>query len=291
MNLNANVFFEKAQIFLCKLITMSTVHCGASSTQPTSIAKSNSALINLLLATSLLASCKIWNPSKVYNTQRGDLAEIHGELAADSYRIQPGDRLSMFIYTNSAYKLVDAGLASFSGGQAGGSTSQITYLVEKSGVARFPMIDTALVVGYTLAEATARLEARYSSHLVDPWVQLHVVNRRAFVYRGSSDAAVVSLPNEDMTLLEVIASAGGIPATGKAYRINLVREGPQGPILYGIDLRDGTNLHAGQTIVRANDVILIDPTFETTFVTQLTPFLAVITSGIAVYGLFRSLRP
>jgi polysaccharide export outer membrane protein len=235
--------------------------------------------------------CRVWNPSKIYKVKLGDLSDLQNDPDRVTYRIRPGDRLSLLIYTNNGYKLVDAGLANLSGSQGMVPTSQISYLVEGSGIARFPMIDTATVAGCTMAEAEERLEVRYEAHLVDPWVQLRVVNRRAFVYRGSDQANVVSLPNEDMTLLEVIASAGGIPATGKAYRIKLVREGPQGPILYGIDLRDGTNLHAGQTIVRANDVILIDPTFETTFVAQLTPFLAVITSGIAVYGLFRSLRP
>ncbi len=238
-----------------------------------------------------LSSCRVWNPSKIYRYPVADLSLIESDSSSGPYKVQPGDRLSMLIYTNRGYKLIDAGLANLSGGQSASSTAQITYLVEENGVARFPMIDTATIAGYTLAEAAARLEARYTAHLVDPWVQLNVTNRRAFVYRGSDQASVVNLPNEYMTLLEVIAAAGGIPATGKAYRIKLVRETLHGPVIYGIDLRDGANLHAGHTIVQANDVILIDPTFENTLLTQLTPFLAVITSGIAVYGLFRSLQP
>lgn len=245
----------------------------------------------LLVLVLCSVGCRVWNPSKIYKISTSNLIDLEKDSDHMAYKIRPGDRLSLLIYTNNGYKLVDAGLANLSGGQGMISTAQVTYLVEKNGLARFPMIDTATIAGCTLAEAAELLESRYEAHLVDPWVQLRVVNRRAFVYRGSNQASVVSLPHEHMTILEVIASAGGIPSTGKAYRIKLVREGPDGPMIYGLDLRSAVNLDAGQTVVRANDVILIDPTFETTFVAQLTPILAVITSGIAVYGLFRSLRP
>jgi polysaccharide export outer membrane protein len=237
-----------------------------------------------------LVGCRVWNPNKIYRGKHMDVP-IEGIEIQKEYKIRPGDRLSMVVYTNNGYKLVDAGLANLVNSQSAGNILQFTYLVEGSGVARFPMIDTVSIAGYTLSGAAERLESRYENHLVDPWVQLRVINRRAFVYRGSDQASVVPLPHEEMTLLEVIASAGGIPANGKAYRVKLVRENQDGVKIYGLDLSDATNLTTGQMIVQANDVILIDPTFETTFVAQLTPFLAVITSGIAVYGLFRSLRP
>ncbi len=249
--------------------------------------------IIIIIFSFFLTGCRIWNPSRIYksNSSSHHYADLSTKKDTLAYRIQTGDQLSMFVYTNRGYKLVDAGLASSSGGQAGANLSQITYLVEGNGVARFPLIDTVMILGLTLPEASALLEDRYQDHLVDPWVQMRVVNRRAFVYRGSELASVVSLPNENMTLLEVIASAGGIPVTGKAYTIKLIRGTHQGTLIYKINLRDGTNLLAGQTIVQANDVVLIDPSFETTFLAQLTPFLALITSGLAVYGLFRSLRP
>lgn len=236
-------------------------------------------------------SCQVWNPNKVYNLQARDLPTIEGLSSREIYRIQPGDRLSMLVYTNNGYKLVDAGLANASGSQTVGITAQLTYLVGATGIARFPMIDTVMVAGYTLDRASVLLESRYSEHLVDPWVQLRVINRRAFIYRGNEQASVIDLQNENMTLMEVIAMAGGIPPTGKAYQIKLVRETEDGPVIYRIDLRDGSNISVGQTIVEANDLILIDPTFQSTFAAQLTPFLALVTSGIAVYGLFRSLQP
>ncbi len=244
----------------------------------------------LVLLSALYSGCRIWNPNKLFRSSTSMLSVASIDSVSKEYRIRPGDRLSMNIYTNSAYKLIDAGLANQAGGLGAGQTTELTYLVLGNGVARFPMIDTAKVSGYTLTEAATRLEDRYADHLVDPWVQLTVVNRRAIVYRASEQASVVNLPNESMTLLEVIASAGGIPKNGKAYRIKLIRNLPQGTVMYEYNLRDAANLREGQTIVEANDVILIDPTFETTFVAQLTPLLALITTSLAVYAVFLNSR-
>ena len=241
----------------------------------------------ILTLTMFSVGCRAWNPNMIYKISASELNGINNILEAEPYKVQPGDRLSMLVYTNRGYKLVDAGLASIGGGQGGGSGAQFTYLVETNGCARFPMIDTVNVAGYTLVEVAKRLEDRYARHLVEPWVQIQVANRRAFVYRGNEQAIVVSLPNEQMTLLEVIALAGGIPATGKAYRIKLVRKQGERVEVFRVDLRDGTNLDAGRTIVQSNDVVLIDPIFETTLISQLTPFLALISSGLALYVLLR----
>ncbi len=246
--------------------------------------------ICILVATFCLFSCRVWNPNQIYKSSDKELYPMVQKSNEGPYVVQPGDLLSMLVYTNNGYKLVDAGLASLSGGQGGGTNAQLTYLVELSGLVRFPIIDTVMIAGYTLLEAAERLEARYSKHLVEPWVQLQVENRRAFVFRGSEQASVVSLANEDMTLLEVIASAGGIPATGKAYKIKLIRKVNDISVIYRIDLRDDANLQAGQTIIRANDVILIDPTFESTLISQVAPFLGIITSGIAVFVLLNGIR-
>lgn len=245
-------------------------------------------LIAILIV--IISGCRVWNPSRIYKFNSGELHKMPTDDNVSAYRIRSGDVLSLVLLTNNGYKLVDAGLANTSLGQGLSGSNNILYLVESDGTARFPLIDTVSIAGLTIREASRYLETKYSEHLVGPWVQLGVRNRRAFVYRAGEQASVVNLNYEGMTLLEVIAASGGIPPTGKAYRVKLIRTTEEVPAIYSIDLRDGANLGAGEIIIRPNDTIIIDPTFETTFVTQLTPLLAIVTSGIAIYGLFRTLR-
>jgi polysaccharide export outer membrane protein len=227
----------------------------------------------------------------MYRLDKDDEVELLPSEDPEEYKIAPGDWLTMMVFTNNGYKLVDAGLAGGGGiGQIMQQSNQIRFLVEQSGIARFPLIDTVEVQGLSVLEAARKLESRYELHLVDPWVQITVANRRVFVFAGDEQGMVVPLPNEHMSLMEVLASAGGIPSTSKAYKIKIVRKvsGSDKSKIYRINLRNSEEAISGNIIVKANDVIIVDPTFETTFLAQLTPFFAFVTSTVAIYALFRS---
>lgn len=228
-------------------------------------------------------SCKVWNPNQIYKFPANHNYDDIPISAPNTYLIAPGDLLQLFLFTNNGYKLVDAGLSGAFA--AGARAQQITYLVNVDGVVRFPLVDTISIAGLTIMEAEKLVEKKYLHHVVDPWVQLVVLNRRAIVYLGDGQANIVPLVNEKMTLLEVIASAGGIPSTARAYRIKLIRNDKSGQSVSLIDLRKSSNAKLGNILIQANDVLIIDPAFETTFLAQITPFLSVITAFAAVYGL------
>lgn len=236
-------------------------------------------LLFLLLAFAS-GSCKTWNPNRIY---KADDSYGYDSLTFDfdsAYRIVEGDRLELLLYTNNGVKMVDAGLS-------GETTVQIinqglSYLVNKDGYCNFPLINEVNVSGLTVEVLEDTLERLYDDHIVDPWVQLNVINRRAIVYRGDGEATVVPLINEYMTIFEVIAAAGGIPSRSKAYDIRLIRGGGDQPEVFTLNLRDVETAVYGNVVVQASDVIIIDDTFETSFLTQLLPVITVITSVAAL---------
>ena len=234
------------------------------------------------------SGCRIWNPNKLYDLGKDyDYTEIEPNVTGE-YRIAPGDKLEMQVYTNDAYKLVDAGLSGTE--QVLGAAQTLTYLVDFNGVSRFPLIDTVTVRGLTVLEAARVLEERYDDHLVQPFVQLRVTNRRAVVHRGNDQGVVVPLTEENMTLMEVLGAAGGVPATGKAYEIKIIRQGREGVEISKVNLRDDLDLERGNIIVQANDIVVIESTLENTPLTQLAPVFALITSAVAVYALLINTR-
>jgi polysaccharide export outer membrane protein len=239
-----------------------------------------------------LVSCKVWNPNKIISDSNDYDVLSSSSLLNESMEnaLCVGDMLAMVVLTNNGYKMVDAGLAGSSGGNL--QSAALRYPIMPSGYVRLPLLDTVYVLGLNLSDAERMIERKYSDHLVQPWVQLQVVNRRAIVYKGDGQAVVVELTNEYMSLLEVVAASGGIPPTSKAYSAKLIRLNVElgSYSLYRVNLRKADSALANNIVVKPNDIIVIDSTFETTFLSQLTPFFAFLTSAIAVYGLFRTFQ-
>lgn len=244
-------------------------------------------LMLLLVLAFSLNSCRVWNPNRMFMTG-SDYAYAEG---LDSVQVQtiirPGDRVQIQLLTNVGYSLLTPGLDQ--GGQRVG-TQGLNLDVDVNGRVRMPLIDTITISGKTIREAERAIQDRYKAHFKEPFAQLRVINRRVYVFRGNETGVVVPLENENITLIEVLAYAGGIPASGKAYRIKLVRGNLDGDFdIYLIDLRTPEGMQAASSLVRHGDLVYIDPTFESGFLGQLLPFFAFITTSVSVILLVVSL--
>ena len=139
----------------------------------------------------------------------------------------------------------------------------------------------------TEKEAELHLAEQYKAHFNDPYVQLRVLNRRVIVYRGNDPGRVVDMPNLNMTVMEAIAAAGGIPPTGKAFKVRLIRNlGRQDQTISLIDLRTPEGLQQAGKLVRPNDVIYLEATINTAFFQQIAPIIGTITSIFVLYTYF-----
>jgi len=95
------------------------------------------------------------------------------------------------------------------------------------------------------------------------------------------------MPNLNMTVMEAIAAAGGIPPTGKAYKVRVIRNlGRQDQSISVIDLRTPEGLQQAGKLVRPNDVIYLEATINTAFFQQIAPIIGTITSIFVLYTYF-----
>ena len=109
-------------------------------------------------------------------------------------------------------------------------------------------------------EAEAFLQAEYAKFYVEPFVILTITNKRVIVFPGTgSSASVVSLSNNNTTLIEVLALVGGIATNSKASRIKIVRKTKVKKDVYLVDLSTIEGIQAGSMIVQANDIIYVEP--------------------------------
>ena len=98
------------------------------------------------------------------------------------------------------------------------NSGDIIYEVRLDGFVEFPVVGLLHVAGKTRLELEELLEQRYSLLYNDPFVLLKVTNRRAFVFFGVGHAAIINLPFEKTSLIEVIALSGGISDGNKMLK-------------------------------------------------------------------------
>jgi len=233
-------------------------------------------------------SCKILRPNLMLTTPPGyKYADLNDSLARLTYLLAPNDIISFQIFTNDGFKMVDVI-----------NNAQVSYFVkaeapiEADGTVKMPMVGRVKLAGLTVQDAEKKLERLYSEFYVKPFVRLSVNNKRVIVFPGNNAVAkVIPLQNNNTTVLEAIALAGGIPEDGKAYKVKLIRTLPDGKsVVYLLDLSTIDGLSQGQTTVLANDIIYVEPRYRPVqaFVRDISPILSLLLSTLVFLRVYRS---
>ena len=203
------------------------------------------------------------------------------------YKLANNDVLQFRIFSNNGFKLID--LTNFNTSVGGFGRVTLDYLIEFDGTVKLPIVGRVKVVGQTIREAELQLEKIYSEHYNKPFVMLEVSNRRVIIFPGTGGAAkVINLENNNTTLLEALALAGGI-STGKAHRIKLIRGDPKNPEVYLIDLSTIEGMKNSDMVIQANDIIYVEPVLQVTrtILRELSPVISLLTSFILVWSIIK----
>jgi polysaccharide export outer membrane protein len=234
----------------------------------------------LFFCVPLLFSCRSLNPSIMFQTDNNyPYAKPDTSLKTQSeYKLSPFDELEIHIYSNNGYKLVDITNAALSGGVNG---VLMNYSIEADGFAKLPLLGRVDMKGLTIKEAELALEEKYKAYYNNPFVILKVLNRRVLVFRGEGGIAnVVLLTNDNMTMIEAIAAAGGVAVSGKAYHIKLIRNNLRNPQVYQIDLSTVEGMKQADLQLQANDIIYVEPTrnISDAILVKIAPVIGLFTT-------------
>jgi len=213
-----------------------------------------------IVVVTCLGSCASYKQNIMFSPVDGFTpAVIHKELveAEKNYVIQIHDYLELEVYSNKGERLIDPNgelLKDQVTMQSQDSRLKPSYLVTVGGTVKFPMIDTVRLVGMTIRQAERVLEKEYDAYYKECFTILKFNNKRVMVL-GSVGGQVIPLVNENVTLTEVLALAGGIGIEGKAGNIRLIR----GQDVYVIDLSTTDGVRNGGMIVQPGDVVYVEP--------------------------------
>jgi polysaccharide biosynthesis/export protein len=239
----------------------------------------------------MLFGCNL-NPSIMFQTPNNYPYKVDQTIGNVEYRIAPNDILGFSVFTNDGFKLVDlttnVNSTSYQGsaGVSQTTTSSTSFVVDVDGFVKLPIIGNVKIKDMTTREAEKMLEEKYAVYYNKPFVMLSVLNRRVMVFPGSGGTGtVVTLANENTTLIEALALAGGIRETGKADVIKLIRGDNRNPQVHLIDLSTVEGMKQSNMLLQANDIIYVEPVRRVSqnVLAQITPVVGIITSLLLLY--------
>ncbi|WP_424962076.1 polysaccharide biosynthesis/export family protein [Ekhidna sp.] len=184
-----------------------------------------------------------------------DLSTVTEEIEGN-YALKPNDALLLDVFTNEGERLIDPNqeLMTNPGQQQAQFRDRFLYIIQADGTVTFPMIGDTNLEGMTLFEAERAIAERFDSVYKGSFVKLRITNRRVFVL-GAPGGRVVPIPNENTSIIEVLASAEGLDMGAKSQNIKLIR----GRDVYRINLATISGMRESNMNVAPGDVIYIEP--------------------------------
>lgn len=237
----------------------------------------------------LIQSCGI-NSNLMLKTEKDyEFADIDSmNVTKNEYKIDVNDILQFRFFTQKGQRILDIATTSVPGqqNQLFNPNNSLNYVVQRDSLVNFPAVGEVNVVGMTIREAEKYLEELYSDLYVSPFVQISVTNRRVIVFPGNGgDAQVLYLANNNTTMVEAIALAGGITERGRASKIKLIRKGENGERqVFRIDLSTIEGLAYTDILVQANDYIYVEqvPEIGRELLQEVAPIVSLVSSAAVV---------
>lgn len=239
----------------------------------------------LYFAVILLFSCKSLAPNRLLVSDKDYQFSTDTIDTVTAYVIAPFDKLELRIFSNDGFKLIDV-TANTARGQF---DNEVEYVINSKGETKLPVIGMVHLAGLTVEQASRMLENRYEKYYNQPFVSLKVNNRRAIVFMGDGNGKLVPLDNENSTLYDVLASAGGITELAKAYRVKVIRGDLRKPMVFLVDVSKMENLQQGSMKIMSNDIIHVEavPDYTGRLYKRVAPLIALLTATLLVINLLQ----
>ena len=241
-----------------------------------------------------LNACQVYRQNILFTTDeefQSETAAFLVEEAESSYIIRPYDYLNVDVYTNKGERIIDPNFElvneNFRNQQQG--QPEPRFLVRADGIVNLPIVGEVKLAGQTLPQADSILAVAYADYYEAPYVITRYINKRVIVL-GAMGGQVIPLENENMSLIEILALAGGLSNEAKGHNIRLIRGDLDDPKVQIIDLSTIQGIREAQLKVQPGDIIYIEPVrrIVSETIRDISPILSVITSLFTILVLARN---
>lgn len=219
------------------------------------------------------------------------------EIAYKPYRLQVHDIIDIKIKASDE-KLVKLFNASNSGVNTAITKEKIyfdSYTVDENGMIRIPYLNEMNVLGYTTKEVRLKIENELSKmfkNMNDIFVKVKLAGIKFTVLGEVATPGTNTLFQNQVNVVEAIASSGDIQMTGNRKSVVVIRNNADGLKKYTLDLTGFDFMDNEGFYIQPNDIVYIKPlkqkswgtgdTGSKTFTTLVTA-LSLVTTTILLF--------
>jgi polysaccharide export outer membrane protein len=159
------------------------------------------------------------------------------------------------------------------------------YLVNRNGFINFLMIGNIKAEGLTKEQLQTNIRTAIIERklLLDPVVEVRLLNYKVTVLGEVSRPTVITVPNEKLTLLEALGIAGDLTIFAKRNNVLVIRSENGRKIGNRIDLNSTELFRSPYYYLKPNDVVYVEPNKARVMSgSRLNQFLPAIVSGLSV---------
>ena len=241
-------------------------------------------LFILSFIAAVLSSCSInknimFQTDTEYEFKKPDLDSTNKE-----YKLAPFDYITISLFTGDGAMILEYTTSGIER-QPNYGGFDLYYILDKDGEVDLPVLGKTKLAGLSIPDAQKFLESKFINYN-DPFCLVRVLNRRVMVFTGEgSVGAVVPLANQNISVLEAIALAGGIRERGNASKVKLIRGKNGANEVYRLNLSTIEGVESAKMIVQAGDIIYVEPVPQITneFVKDIAPLVSLVSSTLILF--------
>ncbi|HEX8577590.1 MAG TPA: polysaccharide biosynthesis/export family protein [Flavobacterium sp.] len=134
-----------------------------------------------------------------------------------------------------------------------------SYLIDSKGFIQFPKIGAIQLGGMTRAEAVDKMVKELSKYIIEPKVNLRILNFKVTVQGEVTQPGVHTITSERITLPEALSLSGDLTVYGKRDNILVIREKEGKKEIARVDITKADFINSPYYYLSQNDYIYVEP--------------------------------
>ncbi len=133
-----------------------------------------------------------------------------------------------------------------------------SYLVDNEGKIDFPVIGNIQVSGFSIKELKNLLKQKLAAHLIDPAINIKILNFKVTVLGDVASPGVKSFGNHRVTLFDAIGASGDLTVYAKRFNILIVRDNQGLKTFNRVDITKADFVNSPFYYLDQNDLIYVE---------------------------------
>ena len=217
-------------------------------------------LLHSLLIIIIISSCSTTRNSAYFQTLLKDTTLQSVISNTTESKIQKKDEISVTI--SSLNKELDdqfnAAALTFSGNAV--NQQARGYVVNEQGNILLHILGTVRAEGLTRRELQEKLQEALLPYMKEPIVVVQYLNHKVTVMGEIANPSVLNMPNERLSLIDVIIASGDVKENANRSDIVIIRDtADTEKIIKHINLEDHSIFTSPWYYVRPNDIVYVTP--------------------------------